>query len=92
LTAALLASPQLLKQRFRLFFGASPAMARCCWYGDPTVANMLRYAGNRLRHFGNPEADVARVSGGIHSAGTAARCSRRSGAIQSADRHEIVPN
>lgn len=59
LTAALLASAQLLKRQFRVFFGASPAMARCCWYGDPSVANMLRYVGNRLRHFGNQEARVA---------------------------------
>ena len=62
LAAALLHSPELLKSRFRLFFGASPAMARCCWYGDPTLANMLRYAIKRLRHFGNPEANVARAA------------------------------
>ncbi len=61
LTAALIASPEVLKSRFRLFFGASPAMVRCCWYGKPTVANMFRYACKRLRHFGNAEADVARV-------------------------------
>lgn len=62
LAAALLASPELLKSQFRVFYGASPAMARCCWYGDPTLANMLRYALKRLRHFGNPEADVARAA------------------------------
>jgi hypothetical protein len=62
LAAALLASPELLKSQFRVFYGASPAMARCCWYGDPTPANMLRYAIKRLRHFGNPEADVARAT------------------------------
>ncbi len=62
LTAALLASPGLLKKQFRVYFGASPAMARCCWYGNPTAANMLRYALQRLRHFGNPEADLARVA------------------------------
>ncbi len=58
LSAALLASPEMLKSQFRVFFGASPEMVRCCWYGDPTIANMLRYAGSRLRHFGNPEAGV----------------------------------
>ncbi len=58
LTAALLASPVLLKKQYCVFFGASPAMARCCWYGTPTVANQLRYAVNRLRHFGNPEARI----------------------------------
>ncbi len=58
LTAALLASPELLGKQFRVFYGASPEMARCCWYGDPTVANMLRYVGSRLRHLGNKEADL----------------------------------
>jgi hypothetical protein len=56
LTAALLASPVLLKRQFRVFFGASAAMTRCCWYGNPTASNMLRYVVSRLRHFGNPEA------------------------------------
>jgi hypothetical protein len=60
LTAALLASPVLLKRQFRVFFGASPDMQRCCWYGNPTPGKMLRYAVNRLKHFGNPEA--ARVT------------------------------
>jgi len=67
LSAALLASPDLLRRQFRVFFGASPAMARCCWYGDPKVANMIRYAANRLRHFGNKEADIARVAAGLAS-------------------------
>ncbi len=62
LAAALLASPEVLKSRFRVFFGASPAMKRCCWYGNPTFANMLRYAAKRLKHLGNPEADIARVA------------------------------
>jgi hypothetical protein len=74
LSAALLASSHLLKQRFRLFFGASPAMARCCWYGDPTFANMLRYAGNRLRHFGNPEADVERAMARLRPLAEAPYC------------------
>ena len=56
LTAALLASRELLRKRFRVYYGASPTMERCCWYGDPTIANMLRYVGSRLRHFGNKEA------------------------------------
>jgi hypothetical protein len=66
LVAALLASADLLKKRFRIFFGASPEMARCCWYADPTLANLLRYAGNRLKHFGNPEADIERVLARIY--------------------------
>lgn len=64
LTAALLASSRLLKEQFRVYFGASPEMARCCWYGDPTLANLLRYAGKRLRHFGNPEARLERTLAG----------------------------
>ncbi len=70
LVAALLASPELLKSRFRVYFGASPQMARCCWYGDPTAANMLRYAVNRLKHFGNPDADMRRAIGQMgHASG-----------------------
>lgn len=61
LAAALLASPELLKKQFRGFFGESPEMVRCCWYGAPTLANMLRYASKRLKHFGNPEADIERA-------------------------------
>ncbi|MGZ4825997.1 MAG: hypothetical protein ACXVY9_01450 [Terriglobales bacterium] len=76
LTAALLVSSARLREQFRVYFGASPDMARCCWYGNPTVPNMLRYVANRLRHAGNKEADVARVAavtesfGGTESAAT----------------------
>ncbi len=61
LCAALLASVEVLKSRFRVYYGESAAMAKCCWYGHPTVANMARYAIKRLKHFGNHEADLAPV-------------------------------
>jgi len=60
LTAALLVSPQLLSTQFRVYFGASPQMAACCWYRT-NLPNMVRYARNRLRYFGNPGADLERV-------------------------------
>lgn len=66
LTAALLASPELLKKQFRVFFGGSAAMTRCCWYGNPTLSNMLRYANNRLKHFGNAEADIERTMARVY--------------------------
>jgi hypothetical protein len=59
--AALLASPDLLFRQFRVFYGESPSMAGCCWYGPPNTANMARYAVNRLRHLGNREADIERL-------------------------------
>jgi hypothetical protein len=59
--AALLAAPDLLFRQFRVFYGESPGMASCCWYGAPAAANMARYAWNRLRHFGNREADIERL-------------------------------
>lgn len=59
--AALLHSPDLLFRQFRVFYGASPAMAKCCWYGEPTMANMARYALKRLKHLGNREADIDRL-------------------------------
>jgi len=33
-------------------------MAKCCWYGAPTLINMARYACKRVQHFGNRDADV----------------------------------
>ena len=59
--AALLAAPDLLFRQFRVFYGESPRMARSCWYGAPTVANLVRYAWNRLQHFGNRDADIERL-------------------------------
>jgi len=86
LTAALLVSPELLRTQFRVFYGASAAMARCCWYGDPTVANMLRYVGSRLRHLGNKEADVSRVSPALHVKGDVAAAAANRGMNAAATR------
>ena len=59
--AALLHSPDLLFRQFRVFYGGSSSMTKCCWYGPPTVPNMARYAVKRLKHFGNREADIERL-------------------------------
>jgi len=59
--AALLAGPEHLFRQFHVFYGESPAMVRSCWYGAPTVTNMARYGWNRLKHFGNREADIERL-------------------------------
>lgn len=60
LTAALLASPSLLQTRFRVLCGFSPRMHESCWY-QTNVANLWRYARNRLRNWRDREADIARV-------------------------------
>lgn len=61
LTAALLASPALLEQRFQIFCGFSPRMGESCWY-ETNVPNLWRYAKNRARNFNyDREADVALV-------------------------------
>ncbi|HZP21951.1 MAG TPA: hypothetical protein VFB04_00815 [Terriglobales bacterium] len=61
LTAALLASPQVLQNRFRLFCGYSPAMSQSCWY-QTNLPNLWRYARNRVRNlFYDPDADVERL-------------------------------
>ncbi len=61
LTAAMLASPQLARQRFRFYCGFSPHMTDCCWY-QTNLSTLYRYALNRLkivRH--DREADIARL-------------------------------
>lgn len=61
LTAALLASPALLQQRFKIFCGMSPRMAESCWY-ETNLQNLWRYAKNRARNFTyDKDADVAAV-------------------------------
>lgn len=71
LTAALLASPEILQQRFRVFCGISPHMDQCCWY-KTSIPNLVRYARNRLANFWyDRDADIGRVTG--HSSGFAAK-------------------
>ncbi len=60
LTAALMASPSLLQARFRVLCGFSPRMGESCWY-QTNVANLWRYARNRLRNLRDREADVTQV-------------------------------
>ena len=61
LTAALLASPTLLQQRFKIFCGLSPRMHESCWY-ETNLPNLWRYAKNRARNFAyDKEADVELV-------------------------------
>jgi hypothetical protein len=61
LTAALLASPALLEQRFQIFCGFSPRMGESCWY-ETNLPNLWRYAKNRARNFNyDREADVTLV-------------------------------
>jgi hypothetical protein len=61
LTAALLASPDVLQNRFRLFCGLSPRMSESCWY-QTNITNLWRYARNRARNlFYDRDADVERL-------------------------------
>jgi hypothetical protein len=61
LTAALLASPDVLQGRFRIFCGLSPRMSESCWY-QTNVPNLWRYARNRARNlFYDRDADVERL-------------------------------
>jgi len=61
LTAALLASPDVLQDRFRVFCGLSPHMAQSCWY-QTNLPNLWRYALNRTRNlFYDRDADVERL-------------------------------
>ncbi|MGE0406667.1 MAG: hypothetical protein AB7O65_10220 [Candidatus Korobacteraceae bacterium] len=61
LTASLLDSPGECPEGFRVFFGSSPSMVRCCWY-QSRLTNLLRYTLDRILHLGyDREADVDRV-------------------------------
>lgn len=61
LTAAMLGAPETLHTRFRVFMGMSPRMNEVCWHYN-SVANILRYIGNRLKHlWHDPEADLSRL-------------------------------
>jgi hypothetical protein len=61
LTAALLASPEVLRWRFRVYCGFSPRMSESCWY-QTNLSNLWRYARNRARNlFYDRDADVERL-------------------------------
>lgn len=60
-TAALLASPEILRSRFRVFCGFSQRMPESCWY-QTNLANLWRYARNRLHSLlYDRDADVQRL-------------------------------
>jgi hypothetical protein len=60
-TAAMLASPDVLRTRFRVFCGLSPNMDQSCWYRT-NLGNLWRYFKNRARHLlYDPDTDLERV-------------------------------
>ncbi len=72
LTAALLASSELVHTRFKVLCGMSPHMEESCWYRTD-IPNLWRYAKNRLRNFWHDrEADVTRLLPGDAKAAVAA--------------------
>ena len=61
LTAAMLGAPETLHTRFRVFMGMSPRMNEVCWHYN-SVANILRYIVNRLKHlWHDPDTDLSRL-------------------------------
>jgi len=61
LTAALLASEEVLQKSFRVFCGLSPRMAESCWY-QTNLGNLWRYGCNRVRNLlYDRDADVERL-------------------------------
>jgi hypothetical protein len=71
LTAALLVSPALARDRFRVVCGFSRHMNESCWY-ETNLANLWRYAKNRFRNIVDREADVSRVLAATATASTTA--------------------
>ncbi len=60
MAAAMLAGPEIAVQCFRFFCGFSARMNECCWY-QTTLANLYRYARNRLASMvDDHEAEIAR--------------------------------
>lgn len=60
LTAAMLASPSMLKS-LRFICGLSPHMTECCWY-NTNLGTLLRYGRHTLTHGRrNAEAELARL-------------------------------
>ena len=97
LTAALLASPDVLQGRFRVFCGFSPSMSQSCWY-QTNVPNLWRYGRNRVRNlFYDRDADVERlmkparapIEPGAESSLTARRALTPAGAAKTISEFEI---
>ena len=77
LTAALLASPSVLQTRFSVLCGFSPRMTESCWY-ETNLANLWRYARNRIKNLQDREADLTPLVRGYaveenYAGGVAAR-------------------
>lgn len=61
LVAAILASPEMMNQKLRLYCGLSPSMHKCCWY-DTNLTTLFRYGTNLLRYaFHDPASEVSRL-------------------------------
>lgn len=60
LTAALLASPELARTRFRVIAGFSRSMNQCCWY-ETNFSTLWRYFKHRVQNVHDRDADVARA-------------------------------
>jgi len=60
LTAALLASPELIERQFRVLAGFSPHMSDSCWY-ETNFRTLWRYFKHRVCNVYDREADVARA-------------------------------
>jgi len=67
LTAALLASPAILQNRFRVLAGFSSHMTKSCWY-ETNLPNLWRYGLNRLRNIHDRDADLSRLLPGLKPA------------------------
>jgi len=60
LTAAVLASPELVQRQFRVLCGFSPSMNQCCWY-QTNFNTLWRYFKNRINNLHNKDAEVSRL-------------------------------
>jgi hypothetical protein len=60
LTAAVLASPELARTRFRVIAGFSQSMNQCCWY-ETNFSTLWRYFKHRMRNVHDRDADVNRI-------------------------------
>ena len=59
-TAAMLASPATVPERFRFICGLSSSMVQCCWYRT-NLFSLWHYASNLVRHMTyDAEADLGR--------------------------------
>lgn len=61
MVAAILASPETMNQKLRIFCGLSPRMDACCWF-ETNLTTLFRYGTNLLRYaFHDPIAEINRL-------------------------------